>query len=82
MSKFLGKRGRSPCAAAVVYPDVTEEDVVRAAGMLPGLSVLAGTVCHILSEGRNEMDIAMAKGLESSLHDAMGIRQLGIRTPS
>ena len=65
------KRGCSPPPAAVAHPDVTEEDVARADGMVPGLSVLAGTVRHILPEGRNEMDVAMAKGLESSLHDAI-----------
>ena len=65
------KRGSSPGPAAFVHPDVTEEEVASAAGMLPGLSVLAGNVRHILPEGRNEIDVAMAKGLGPSLHDAI-----------
>ena len=74
MSKRLVKRvkrGGSPIPAAVAHPDITEEDVASAAGMLPGLSVLAGTVRHILPEGRNEMDVATAEGMELSLHDAV-----------
>ena len=65
------KRGSSPGPAAFVHPDVTEDDVARAAGMVPGLTVLAGTVRHILPEGRDEMDVAMAEGTEASLHDAI-----------
>ena len=74
MSKRLVKRvkrGCSPSPAAVVFPDVTDEDVAKVAGKLPGLSVLAGTVRHILPEGRDEMDVAMAKGTEALLHDAI-----------
>ena len=65
MSKLVVKRVK------VEYPDVTEDNVARAAGMVPGLTLLAGTVRHILPEGRDEMDVAMAKGLEVSLHDAI-----------
>ena len=71
MSGNLGRGGRSARAAAVVYPDVMEEDVARAASKVPGLTVLAGTVRHILPAGRNEMDVTMAKGLESLLHEAI-----------
>ena len=72
MSKRLAKRvkrGCSPPPAAVVHPDVTEEDVARAAGLVPGLSVLAGTVSHIFPG--DEIDVAMAKGLETLLRDAI-----------
>ena len=71
MSKHLVKRRRSPPVAAVVYPDITEEDVASAAGMLPELSDIAGTVRTFLPEGWNEMDVATAKGMESSLHEAV-----------
>ena len=65
------KRGSSPGPAAFVHPDVTEEEVASAAGMLPGLSVLAGNVRHILPERMEEMDVLLATGTEASLHDAI-----------
>ena len=55
----------------VEYLDVTEDDVARAAGMVPGLNVLASTVRHILPKGRDDMDVAIAKRTESSLRDAI-----------
>ena len=67
MSKYLRKRGRSPPAAAVVYPDVTEDEVVSAADKVPELSEIAVTLRTLLPEPGNEMDVATATSLESSL---------------
>ena len=48
MSKLVVKRVK------VKYPDVTDDNVVWAAGMVPGLAILAGRVRHILPKGRDE----------------------------
>ena len=86
MSKRLVKRvkrGCSPPPAVVGHPDVTEEDVARAAGMVPGLNTLAGTVRHIFPG--DEMDVAMAQGWSRHSRTRslrFGVRQLGIRIPS
>ena len=71
MSKYLVKRGRSPPAAAVVYPEITEEDVASAADMLPELLDIAVTVRTLIPEGWNEMDVALDKGLELLLFAAV-----------
>ena len=72
MSKRLVKRvkrGYSPPPTTVVHPDVTDEDVANAASMVPGLDAVAGTVRHMFHG--EEMDVAMAQGLESSIHGAI-----------
>ena len=71
MNKRLVKRGRSLGVAAVVYPDVTEEEVVSAAERLPELSDIAVTLCTLLPEPGKEMDDARATSLELSLLTAI-----------
>ena len=74
MGKYLVKRvkkGSSPPPAAVVFSDVTDEDVVSAAGKLPGLMAIAGTLRAFLPEGWNAMDVATAGGMELTLHEAV-----------
>ena len=78
MSKRLVKRvkrGYSPAPAAVVHPDVTEEDVARAAGMVPAMSDIAVTLRDLLPKGWSEMDVVAANGLESSLLAAVTAMQ-------
>ena len=61
------KKGRSLCAAAVVYPDVTEEEVVSAAERLPELAQTAVTLRTLLPKPGKEMEANVAARLEASL---------------